>query len=1273
MAAAACGRVAGSVHGINGFCHMRVVCGLLVRCRSLASLPPLVCWVQTLSMAYVATTQFASRRLALLPFVKVRTQNRAAPIAFFFLSIVLIQSPGYLYGLLLLPVLLSILITATVLRYLVWTALGMSRNIRAESVSPSEVVRRKLALRVARLRKRAASAPERPLLETIVVRMVYILRFVLILLFAHVTFATIAGLIMLLAASLVVYSYTVIFKTVARVPAVSLFFHVAVRHLCDECGWLGQELLQVFFIYRALSGSCVAAGVLMLGVLDLHCPSLWICRSVSVLITAWLSREFHWRIRGSLCLLAVVWPPLPPKKEGSTYIQKVRDYVSTYGAFPRQGQGQIGNGNAVAKGLVNARRKCVFSDADLQELQELEETCQQNKKQSQQVALLEEWRDYIAEHGQTPKEHSTTGDGLAQRTRRLVGSGLLDKETLAQLESMTSADQARLAVEAISCPLASEVSSCMDNFAAVSEEVLPSPIREKRSCRAPGVASNRLDGEASHSTHASHASAYLGNVAPDGEETLPRPLMKKRRCAATVAHSEAPARTTEAGDISQCSYPGLNIQWPYSQLILAGAKKTEARAYALGYRNIAVGNKEHWIVKTAGDSPSAIKNAVVDGVDIDPRPKCAQVVGLVTFSHSEPYSDTTSFRRDVDRHRVKAGAAKDWSGEGKMYAWHISSVRRVETPVPVNTTGQTGFSVPRFYDVKIAGPTAAGGAKIDCGTNKNARTVTTASSPLSTGVNGSRRECRRRRLKGKSSGGAGWRTSGPRGSETATPEGADNIEAATRSSVIFAPRASASSSCVNGDTYFEAQVGAWCGMHALNNFLGGPYVTENACRNAVRSLVSRLSEAPGGDEEDAAAHLDPNTGFLSIDVMNVLGVGVLGLHVEGAAVSWEDLQIERPGAAMVNWNNNHWTVIGRNQCGDDWVHTNSIVGLAPHMGRKTGLSPKVVAEILTEICRDGGAVSLHRITAAQHGAGDHYLEAEGRRAMLAPEDDVPRDAGQALPQESTNVRLPGASSIRKVGAHGAQASGAVRTATDTPRISRGRRTNQAPLADGPLVEIGSTAHLGCTSEVVASIDTLRFVSVNVAGCREYIAMSDAARMDRILDSIFERDPSWQVDALLFQEVTEEMYRVLQRRLSYWSMYRRRAITEDYFVVTAVRSPPSGEDKTTSYAFPSTMTLNGRHTLTVRRSRWTITNVHLESGGGRRERDNRGEQFLHLSRMYEGHDNQTCVVAGDFNVREGEDQCLIREGWRDTMNLATLPPKLQPQQKWTFKLRDYEAR
>ena len=79
---------------------------------------------------------------------------------------------------------------------------------------------------------------------------------------------------------------------------------------------------------------------------------------------------------------------------------------------------------------------------------------------------------------------------------------------------------------------------------------------------------------------------------------------------------------------------------------------------------------------------------------------------------------------------------------------------------------------------------------------------------------------------------------------------------------------------VSGD-YFEAQVGAWCGMHALNNLLGGPYVTQDDCRRACGEVCRRLSEV-GGGREDRRQHLDPDTGWLSIDVINILGAGLLG-------------------------------------------------------------------------------------------------------------------------------------------------------------------------------------------------------------------------------------------------------------------------------------------------------------------------------------------------------------------------------------------------------------
>ncbi len=59
----------------------------------------------------------------------------------------------------------------------------------------------------------------------------------------------------------------------------------------------------------------------------------------------------------------------------------------------------------------------------------------------------------------------------------------------------------------------------------------------------------------------------------------------------------------------------------------------------------------------------------------------------------------------------------------------------------------------------------------------------------------------------------------------------------------------ASSAPVDGD-YFETQDDAWCGMHALNNYMGGPYVTKDACRRAVISVRQALSEMGLGDAED---------------------------------------------------------------------------------------------------------------------------------------------------------------------------------------------------------------------------------------------------------------------------------------------------------------------------------------------------------------------------------------------------------------------------------------
>ena len=60
----------------------------------------------------------------------------------------------------------------------------------------------------------------------------------------------------------------------------------------------------------------------------------------------------------------------------------------------------------------------------------------------------------------------------------------------------------------------------------------------------------------------------------------------------------------------------------------------------------------------------------------------------------------------------------------------------------------------------------------------------------------------------------------------------------------------------------------------------------------------------------------------------------------------------------------------------------------------------------------------------------------------------------------------------------------------------------------------------------------------------------------------------------------------------------------------------------------------------------VFNVHLESGGTSADRDARAEQLLHLSRIHERDPSNVHIIAGDFNLRKGKDQCLRSEGWQD---------------------------
>ena len=176
------------------------------------------------------------------------------------------------------------------------------------------------------------------------------------------------------------------------------------------------------------------------------------------------------------------------------------------------------------------------------------------------------------------------------------------------------------------------------------------------------------------------------------------------------ALSAVPERTLSAVDADEfspaglgqkLSLRGLNIQWPFSQLILAGAKKTEVRSHVLGDKpHIARSGEVMWLIETPGPSANANTNAVAEDVAIGPRPHKAQIVGTTTFSHSEQYANLIDFRADATQHCIREGGEKDWTDSKHRHAWRIGAVRSLAKPIPApEDKSMTGLATPRTFEV----------------------------------------------------------------------------------------------------------------------------------------------------------------------------------------------------------------------------------------------------------------------------------------------------------------------------------------------------------------------------------------------------------------------------------------------------------------------------------------------------------------------------------------------------------------------------------------------
>ncbi len=104
------------------------------------------------------------------------------------------------------------------------------------------------------------------------------------------------------------------------------------------------------------------------------------------------------------------------------------------------------------------------------------------------------------------------------------------------------------------------------------------------------------------------------------------------------------------------SYPGINIQFPISRLILQGAKTIETRTYPIPKKFIG---QEMVIIETPGK-----------------RGKFkARMIGLIVFGDSFKYESEAAFYNDLERHHVSPDSIWAWQAREPKWGWPVIRVK----------------------------------------------------------------------------------------------------------------------------------------------------------------------------------------------------------------------------------------------------------------------------------------------------------------------------------------------------------------------------------------------------------------------------------------------------------------------------------------------------------------------------------------------------------------------------------------------------------------------
>jgi hypothetical protein len=110
---------------------------------------------------------------------------------------------------------------------------------------------------------------------------------------------------------------------------------------------------------------------------------------------------------------------------------------------------------------------------------------------------------------------------------------------------------------------------------------------------------------------------------------------------------------------------GVNIQTPWSELLINEIKSVETRTYPLPEK---YAGEELALIETPG------------------RYGCfkARIIGTITFSHSFKYPDQKAWQDDYNRHCVAVDdPIYNWKENKPKYGWVVSKVTKFDKPLDI--------------------------------------------------------------------------------------------------------------------------------------------------------------------------------------------------------------------------------------------------------------------------------------------------------------------------------------------------------------------------------------------------------------------------------------------------------------------------------------------------------------------------------------------------------------------------------------------------------------